>query len=218
MDCRVACDCGAVSTNDQSDSAEQRSRFAAHFPGERPTYRTFYMLSTMGTNGFGPPWPFNPVEQLQPDVFWLGSNTFLNADPGSFIIDDTSIDYSALQQQQMMTSDAPSLPGDPGPGSGDDTNSAPMLAYSYETNAFYLEVEPQWLTNVVDGVTNTWVGVVLHSTVPDVAYDLLSKTTLTDAVWTVEQTLVGTEDQDWTFTCCGEQPLEPVTMGALMGR
>jgi hypothetical protein len=98
-------------------------------PESLPQTGTFYLLSSLGTNGFAQPWPFNPVADQGVDTFWLGSNTFGNAWPGSFIVDDSAIDYQALRQQMPM--DSPEPPPPPGGGGGGSTEDGPVPdAYS----------------------------------------------------------------------------------------
>ncbi|MDB6015900.1 MAG: hypothetical protein JWR19_389 [Pedosphaera sp.] len=41
---------------------------------------------------------------------------------------------------------------------------------------------------------------IIHGTVPDIAYQIFSKHSLTDAVWTVEQNLIGNASTNWTPT------------------
>src|SRR6058998_2283766 len=64
-----------------------------------PPSGTFYLLSTLGDKGFGPPFPYNPWADQQPDVFWLGTNFYENAWPNSFIVDDTSVANSTSESQ-----------------------------------------------------------------------------------------------------------------------
>src|SRR5437867_1323344 len=52
-----------------------------------PPIGTFFMLSTASANGLGPPWPFNPLEGQQTDIYWLGSNALGSASADSFLID-----------------------------------------------------------------------------------------------------------------------------------
>ncbi|EEF58259.1 hypothetical protein [Pedosphaera parvula] len=97
--------------------------------------------------------------------------------------------------------DALAESGPPSPG---DTNNPPTQnsltnSYSgivYGTNDFWLEILP-YGTNSITQDTNS-IALKLHGTTSDIAYQILSKQTLTDAVWTVEQNLLGAVDQNWT--------------------
>jgi hypothetical protein len=134
-----------------------------------------------------PPTPFDPFPNLP--VYALPD--------GGFIYDDSQVDYVALQggaemdqslRSLEMESGVPSPPGGGG-GGGGGTNAPLAAPYSYPSNTFYIEIV---------GVSNSYVYVKLHGTVPSVVYDVLGKLTLTDAVSTVEQTLVGATGQNWS--------------------
>lgn len=96
---------------------------------------------------------------------------------------------------QSETPSAPPLPGDPS-GSGEGGTNSPSGPQSYPTNSLWLEIFPPG-TNFITLDTN-YAAIIVHGTIPDSAYDLLSKQTLTDAVWTVEQSFLAAPDQDWT--------------------
>lgn len=92
----------------------------------------------------------------------------------------------------MRTMDGPSLPGG-GEGDGGTNNggNGPMEASVYPTNALWLDI-----TSVTNGNAN----IILHGTVPDMVYEILSRLILTNVPWASEGTVLGAPDQDWMPT------------------
>lgn len=65
------------------------------------------------------------------------------------------------------------------------------IAYSYAPESLWLELT---------GVSNNVAYLIVHGTVADVAYEILSKKSLTNSEWAGEQVVIGTQGQDWTPT------------------
>jgi hypothetical protein len=153
-----------------------------------PATGTFYLLSSYGANDFGPPWPFNPLAEQQLDVFWLGTNYLPGVAPWSFIVDDTAFDYVALQSQMSMSMEAPPAPGE---GATNNVGGIEYTAYDYATNSFWIEIL---------SATGSVANLVLHGTIEDTTYEILSKESLTNTSWISEGLVLGAVGQDWTPT------------------
>jgi len=102
----------------------------------------------------------------------------------------------------MLMDSPPSPPGGGGGGGG----GGPLTPdYAYSTNDLWLEIlQPG--TNAYNANTNS-ATLLLHGTVPDVAYILFSATNLNAATtgtvwtaWTIEQDLIGAENTNVTHT------------------
>jgi len=72
-------------------------------------------------------------------------------------------------------------------GEGD----GPIILYSYAAGTLWLEIT---------GVSNNLAHLIVHGTTPDVAYEILSKESLTNTEWVGEQVIIGAAGQDWTPT------------------
>ena len=73
--------------------------------------------------------------------------------------------------------------------SGAGGSYGPMSSYNYGSNTLWLEI-----TRLTNAVAN----LVVHGTVEDTVYELLSKQALTNAQWVSDGTLLGAAGQDWT--------------------
>jgi hypothetical protein len=109
--------------------------------------------------------------------------------------DDLSVDYTALKEQRlveealMTTQDeGPPMPGGGGGGGGGPWPDPPPREYPADS---------LWLEMVA--VSNAAGSVILHGTVQDTVYELLSKEYLTNASWLSEGFWSGTANQDWTL-------------------
>ncbi len=160
-----------------------------------PPSGTFFSLQN--TNFV--PLPWDPYPDL--DVY-ASSNA-----PGWYWVDDSSIDYGSLGQQREIANrlrqnglafdlddDPPSPPGGWDGPSGDDPGVPVGAQYSYPSNSLWLEMV---------GVTNDAANLILHGTQPGEVYELMSRLTLTNATWAVEQAVHAATNQDWT----------PITVG-----
>lgn len=84
------------------------------------------------------------------------------------------------------------LPEDYGEAKSSEEGDGPMAAYSYAPESLWLEIT---------GVSNGLAYVIVHGTVAEVAYEMLSKESLTNAEWAGESPIViGAVGQDWTPT------------------
>jgi Alpha/beta hydrolase of unknown function (DUF900) len=179
---------------------------------EAPKFGNFYSAQ------FGDKWPPLPADVLNLPFWDLGQ--------GFFLLDDTNVDYNTLQNKtaeeasrsvrgpEMMVNTARSVkgsvtmdspPSPPGGGGGGGGGGPLTPDYTYSTNDLWLEIlEPG--ANAYNTDTNS-ATVLLHGTVPDVAYLLFSATNLnaatTGTVWTawaIEQNLIGAENTNVTPT------------------
>jgi len=55
-----------------------------------------------------------------------------------------------------------------------------------------------WLS--ISQITNGVAPLIVHGTIPEVLYEIWSKQTITDTVWSFEGSVLGAADQDWTPT------------------
>jgi hypothetical protein len=162
-------------------------------PEDVPESGTFYSAQKDE-----PPIPFNPFPALP--VYSIGTNLFL--------FDDRTVDYLALEQERQTlqelrtTAKALGMEADfvaefgEGAGLGPEGGNTPMSLMSFPSNSLWLEIMGVTNGALPEGIAD----LILHGTQPDVLYLLLSKETLTDAVWVAEQTIVGASGQDWTQT------------------
>lgn len=67
----------------------------------------------------------------------------------------------------------------------------PVMAYSYAAGTLWLEIT---------GVSNNLAHLIVHGSTADVAYEILSKESLTNTEWVGEQVIIGATGQDWTPT------------------
>jgi hypothetical protein len=108
-------------------------------------------------------------------------NTRLQTDP-----------LGALGDGPLTSTPGEDPPPDPGGGGedGDDPGVPQEEWRSYPTNALVIEI-----TKVNNGLAN----LILHGTVPDNTYELLSKSALSNGLpWASEGTVLGAANQDWT--------------------
>jgi hypothetical protein len=73
----------------------------------------------------------------------------------------------------------------------DEGGGMAMMSSSYSSNELWLEIT---------GVTNGLVYLIVHTTEPDVPYEILSKSTLTNSAWTSEGLIIGADASDFTAT------------------
>ncbi len=156
-------------------------------PEQVPEFGTFW--SFQRTNY--PPLPFNKFPDLP--VYYLGYGNV-------FLVDDSSVDYVALEEARETEKVLRQAELKYGLREADaldaleDTEGGGMMlmSYAYPTNnALWLEIT---------SATNGFANLVVHGTVADETYEILSKETLTNTVWASEGTLLGAAGQDWTAT------------------
>ncbi len=131
-------------------------------------------------------------------VYLLGRD----GDQCSFLVDDRAVVeleilLEAAEREIGLAQTMDSGPPVPAEGEegGEGGGPAEPLS-SYPTNGLWMEILRPG-TNAFTSDSNS-VAVILHGTIADVEYELLSKQTLTDAVWTVEQSVLGAPDTNWT--------------------
>ena len=159
-----------------------------------PLMGTFYLIQCSNL----PPLPFNPYPQL--DVYSVSEA------PGRYWVDDRAVDYVALREQRQMESalrrlerqyglnspdGPPPIPGDWDPQGG-DSNAPPMSSsVSYPDGSLWLSIAQ---------ITNGQAPLVIHGTVQDGLYEILSETQLTNGGWASEHGVRGATNQTWTPT------------------
>lgn len=153
----------------------QAAALAPLAPKAVPDVGTFWSLQKYGS---WPALPYVPVEGL--DVFRLPD--------GSFLFDDLDVDYAALREQAEMERALLMLDGLDTPDPGD-----PSFTEDYPTNSLWLEI-----TNVLTTASNKLACLIVHGTVQNVLYEVLSKEPLGNTAWASETSIVGAADQDWT--------------------
>jgi len=181
-------------------------------PEAIPQMGTFWSWQKQGTE---PPLPFSPFPLLP----------HYAEDTNTFIYDDSAVNYVTLREDAaahlalqnaetrlgldtpvipelgiygdfssgmaLMESDGPPSFDDVEEGSGGGGTNSQAAAYDYPSNALWLEIT---------GVTNGQANLIVHGTVPDMIYEILSRITLTNVPWTSEGTIIGAPEQDWTPT------------------
>ncbi len=163
---------------------------AQEVPAEKvPEHGTFW--SFQRTNF--PPLPFNQFPELKLPVYYLGYGN-------SFLVDDSSVDYVALAEQRETEKALRKAELKYGLREADELDALEeaegggmmLMAYEHPTNnALWLEIT---------SVTNRLANLVVHGTVADQTYEILSKETLTNTIWASEGTILGAAGQDWTPT------------------
>lgn len=84
------------------------------------------------------------------------------------------------------------LPEEYGEVSRNSEEDGPIVAYSYDPGTLWLEIT---------GVSNQLAHLIVHGTVENEVYEILSKEALTNATWVGEvPLLIGAAGQDWTAT------------------
>lgn len=155
-------------------------------PAEVPRFGTFYLLQGPYPGSPTPPLPCPPGDLTNAPIYALGEDHFL--------VDDSQVDYEALRQEREAINAALSaleaeygLASPMGPEGG-----GPLWPLDGNpSNSLWLSISQ---------ITNGIAPLVIHGTVPDATYELLSKQTLTDAAWFSEGTVPGAPDQEWTPT------------------
>jgi hypothetical protein len=109
------------------------------------------------------PWPANPFPELP--VYPIGTN--------SFLVDDRSVDYTALAVQRQAEVEAEGL-----------TNYT-ISAYTFDTNGLWLEVPTNSLAD------SGQFKVILHNSLQGQNYNVLTKSDLLCPMWTTELTVTG---------------------------
>lgn len=155
---------------------------------ELPPHGTFWLLTR--TNSA--PLPFYPpfLNELDTPVYSL------DAQRGVYLVDDSQVDWQAINQIREANRLLRRLDWESGAMSDQEYfalegGSPESAAYSYPTSSLWLEIIC---------VTNELASIIVHGTEPDESYALLSKENLTNATWLTEQIVVGTNGQDWTPT------------------
>jgi len=164
---------------------------------ELPAAGTFWSLAKDE-----PPLPFFRYANLDVDVpvpvYLLGRD----GNWCSFLVDDRAIaEFEVLLEtaERAVGLAEPLESGPPEPGEYEQRNAGDGPAEplsSYITNCLWNEILHPG-TNAFNSDSNATT-VVLHETIPDIEYELLSKQTLTDTVWTVEQSVLGAPDTNLT--------------------
>jgi hypothetical protein len=184
------------------------------------TNSILYLDGHAVTNGSGV--TYRPSPAAMANGFYVGSDytglaqahgQFENLWTLSYILDARSISnyYGAIFPSLPVDLDSggfdlstlsgspPSFDGAIGGTNGISGGAgSPNVAQGYDPNAFWLEIL-RLGTNAFNADTNS-ATLIIHGTVPDIAYQILSKHALTDAVWTVEQNLIGNAFTNWTPT------------------
>lgn len=83
------------------------------------------------------------------------------------------------------------LPEEYGTMAKNGEGDGPTILNSYAAGTLWLEIT---------GVSNNLAHLIVHGTTADVAYEILSKQSLTNAEWIGEKTIIGSTGQDWTPT------------------
>jgi len=125
-------------------------------PGSAPG--TYWTLK-----GAAAPLPLDPFPDLP--VYAIGTNDFL--------IDDRSVDYTALEAQQQAKAGAEGL------------TNPPLTTCLIDTNGLWLEVPPDSLAD------SSQFKVILHNTIQGQSYDFLTKSDLLYPAWATELTTTG---------------------------
>jgi hypothetical protein len=107
------------------------------------------------------PLPFDMFPDLP--VYAIGTNH-------SYLIDDRSVDYAALQEQQLAEAGAEGLT---------------ITTHAMDTNGLWLEVPPDSLADP------NQFKVILHNTIQGQIYDFLTKSDLLYPTWATELTTTG---------------------------
>ncbi len=128
---------------------------------------------------------------------WLPGLPVYEIGQGSFVVDDSSVDYSNLAATGMSqpaggTMDDTGVPAPPGGwgDGGDGTNSPGGASSSYvlPTNGLYL---------TITGLTNGVLSLTLNDAT-DMVYEIFSTLSLTDPVWQIEQAIFPATNQNPT--------------------
>jgi Bacterial TSP3 repeat len=144
-------------------------------------FGTFYLAQGSA------PYPFDP---------FFGALPVFDVRPGTYLVDDTKVDYLAGNVQKAailseagvgasmaaMSSPAPCSPCPTNGGGGGSSFSGPP-AYSYSSTNLWLEIAL--------GTNASTALITLHNTTNGVRYQLLSRPEVAVPPWLVEQTLFG---------------------------
>jgi hypothetical protein len=170
-------------------TAEQAAAMQPMDPAAIPTFGNFHLLIGPDPGQPMPPLPCPPNDL--PDatpIYDLGG--------GQFLIDDTAVNWAELRAQEAMEPALRDLKVQYG--------LAMPLEMEEEGGTFQLMEESSYPSNSlwlsISQITNGVAPVTIYGTVPGVTYEILSKETLTNAVWLSEGTVPGAADQDWTPT------------------
>lgn len=135
-------------------------------PEKLPSSATFYSLQRT----YYPPLPYNPLGRPCWD---LGDNIFL--------MQDVKVDYVTLEKEAKELAEKEAAEKFEG---GEKDGGGGMMRPSaiYSTNDLWLEIT---------GVSNSTAFLILNGTVPDVAYEILSRVNLDATNWQSEGMLLG---------------------------
>jgi Glucodextranase, domain B len=164
-------------------------------PSALPEDATFWLAKGRDPDSPSPPFPMIPAELSDFDlpICPLGGNAFL--------IDDSSVDYSALDEGSQINSALRTLeaqdglvpdPGDGGDdGSGGDSNvSSNSPAFPYPPGSLWLALA---MTN--DLTYGNMAAITVNGTTNDTWYEILAKGTLADPKWWSEGSMQGFANQ-----------------------
>jgi hypothetical protein len=160
-------------------------------PEDLPRTGTFYSAQNR------PPLPYDWLPDLQ--VYPLGN--------GQFVVDDSSVNYSAAGTQgdvsrpsgddaagSMDDSGAPLPPGAGGGGTNSYGGGGPFPVPSFSTNGLWLQMT---------GITNSIVSLNLNNAA-DTVYEVWTKTNLAQTNWNIETEVFPTNQQVMPFTIAGQ--------------
>ncbi|MGD0814627.1 MAG: hypothetical protein ABSA83_13555 [Verrucomicrobiota bacterium] len=159
-------------------------------PEDLPRIGTFYSAQNR------PPLPYDWLPDLQ--VYPLGN--------GQFVVDDSSVNYSAAGTQgdvsrpggeaaaSMDDSGAPLPPGDGGGGTNSFGGGGPYPVPSFSTNGLWMQIT---------GITHGIVSLNLNNAA-DTVYEVWSKTNLNQTNWNIETEVFPTNQQVMPFTIAGQ--------------
>jgi hypothetical protein len=122
-----------------------------------------------------PPLPYNRSPEL--DIY---SET---GAPGRYWYDDRGVDYAALEEQRQLESALRGMESEYG------LNSPEGPSPTYLDGSLWLSISQ---------FTNGVAPLIIHGTVPEALYEILSKPTLTNAAWASEGVVLGATNEVWT--------------------
>jgi uncharacterized repeat protein (TIGR03803 family) len=129
-----------------------------------------------------PPLPYDWLPENFP-VYSLGS--------GSFVVDDSAVNYANLKNANGYSKDDVPLPGG-GDDGGGSTNSPDGISYSFSTNGLWLGIS---------GITDDVVSLTLNNAT-NYVYEIFSTTSLTNPLsdWNIETEVFPTNQDVMPFT------------------
>ncbi len=178
-----------VSAGQPQFTAAQLATLQPAVPTAPPEPGNYWLLVGPNPGMPSPPYPFPPP------VSKLTNVVTYRLDDWHYLVDDSQVDYAEFRAQQALDAALTDLEvhGLARPMGLDDDGGGirPMDVTPYPSNSLWLSISQ---------LTNGVAPLVVHGTIQDLNYEILSKQTLTDAVWFSEGTVPGAVDQDWTPT------------------